>query len=45
MSDKEDIKGVFDAGFKDDEPEGFADDRSLISKQVDAEFGKDVKII
>ena len=36
---------VFDAGFKDDEPEGFADDRSLISKQVDAEFGKDVKII
>ena len=45
LSDKEDIKGVFDAGFKDDEPDGFADDRSLISKQVDAEFGKDVKII
>ena len=45
LSDKEDIKGVFNAGFKDDEPEGFADDRSLISKQVDAEFGKDIKII
>lgn len=45
LSDRDDVKGIFDAGFKDDEPEGFADDRSLISKQVDAEFGKDIKII
>ena len=45
LSDRDDVKGIFDAGFKDDEPEGFADDRSLISKQVDAEFGKNVKII
>ena len=45
LSDRDNDKGIFDAGFKDDEPEGFADDRSLISKQVDAEFGKDIKII
>ena len=45
LSDRDDVKGFFDAGFKDDEPEGFADDRSIISKQVDAEFGKNVKII
>lgn len=45
LSDRDDVKGIFDAGFKDDEPEGFTDDRELISKLVDAEFGKNVKII
>ena len=45
LSDRDDVKGFFDAGFKDDEPEGFADDRELISKLVDAEFGKNDKII
>ena len=45
LSDRDDVKGFFDAGFKDDEPKGFADDRELISKLVDAEFGKNVKII
>ena len=45
LSDKEDIKGVFDAGFRDDEPEGFEEDRNIISRQVEAEFGKDAKIL
>ena len=45
LSDRDDVKGFFDAGFKDDEPKGFDDDRELISKLVDAEFGKNDKII
>ena len=45
LADNEQLKGVYDAGFRDDEPEGFEEDRNIISRQVEAEFGKNVQIL
>ena len=45
LTDNEQLKGVYDAGFRDDEPEGFEEDRNIISRQVETEFGKNVKIL
>ena len=45
LANRNDLKDYYDNGYKDDEPEDFPLQRDLITSQVDAEFGKDIKII
>lgn len=45
LANRNDLKDYYDNGYKDDEPEDLQLQRDLITSQVDAEFGKDIKII
>lgn len=45
LANRNDLKDYYDNGYKDDEPEDLLLQRDLITSQVDAEFGKDIKII